>query len=309
MFRRVLVIAITAGLFISSVSLAHGAVKIGATCSKVGKTSTVNGKKYTCIKVKGKPVWNKGVVVEKPVAKVSPSPKATPTATPNSTASASPSASPSTTASATPSQSPAPIASSTPSPTFAPAPSVTPTPSPTVSSSSLGCASAGGSCVVGDTGPGGGVVFYVQPGTTFGSWKYLEVAPSTWNGENDPVVPFCPPTFTSLVTSVLTGKGLTNTSAIITQCVTTSTDSFVAAKVASNYRGGGKSDWYLPSKDELALLFDKRTIIGKTSSGAQYWSSSQDSLVNSWAMDLGTGVTSSEVNGRDMYIRPIRTFG
>ncbi|GDX24867.1 hypothetical protein LBMAG10_15320 [Actinomycetes bacterium] len=47
--------------------MAQGAVKTGATCSKVGKTSTVAGKKYTCIKVKGKPLWNKGVVVKNPV--------------------------------------------------------------------------------------------------------------------------------------------------------------------------------------------------------------------------------------------------
>ncbi len=306
-FRRVLVLAISAALFISSTSMAQGAVKTGATCSKVGKTSTVNGKKYICIKVKGKLVWSKGVIVKKPVPKVSPSPKVTPTATPKPTASASPSASPSSTSSAIPN--PTPTVSSTPSPSPTSAPSATPTPSPTISSSSLGCSSAGGNCVVGDTGPGGGMVFYVQSGTTFGSWKYLEVAPPTWNGDSDAVVPFCSPTLTSLVTSVLTGKGATNTSAVITQCGTEGADSFVAAKVASNYRGGGKSDWFLPSKDELSLLFDKRNVMGQIATGAPYWSSSQDSIVNSWAMDLGTGVTSSEGNGIDRYIRPIRAFG
>ncbi|MCX6435468.1 MAG: hypothetical protein NTY21_05230 [Actinobacteria bacterium] len=305
MIRRVLVIAISAALFISSTSMAQGAVKTGDTCSKVGKTSTAAGKKYTCIKVKGKPVWNKGVVVKNPVVKVIATPTATPTATPKP--SASPSASPSTTASATPSQSPAPTASSTPSPTSAP--SATPTPSPTVSSSSLGCASAGGSCVVGDTGPGGGVVFYVQPGTIFGSWKYLEVAPPTWNGENEAVLPLCSATLTSLTTSVLTGKGLTNTLAVIAQCGTANAGSSEAAKVAYNYRGGGKSDWYLPSKDELSLLFDKRNVMAKIASGAPYWSSSQDSLVKSWTMDLGTGVVSSEGNGIDRFVRPIRAFG
>ena len=149
----------------------------------------------------------------------------------------------------------------------------------------------------------------MQPGTIFGSWKYLEVAPPTWNGENEAVVPLCSATLTSLTTSVLTGKGLTNTLAVIAQCGTANAVSSEAAKIAYNYRGGGKSDWYLPSKDELSLLFDKRNVMAKIASGAPYWSSSQDSLVKSWAMDLGTGVVSSEGNGIDRFVRPIRAFG
>jgi hypothetical protein len=57
---------------------AVAAVKAGATCSKLGATSTYSGKKYTCVKSGKKLVWNKGVAVAKPT----PTPMVTPTPTP-----------------------------------------------------------------------------------------------------------------------------------------------------------------------------------------------------------------------------------
>ena len=63
------------------VSGAQAAVKAGATCSKLGSTSTVSGKKYTCIKSGKKLVWNKGVVVVKPTTVPTPAPTATPAPT------------------------------------------------------------------------------------------------------------------------------------------------------------------------------------------------------------------------------------
>jgi hypothetical protein len=48
------------------------AVKVGAACTKAGKTSITLGKKYTCIKVGKKLQWNKGVVVQSPKPSNSP---------------------------------------------------------------------------------------------------------------------------------------------------------------------------------------------------------------------------------------------
>jgi hypothetical protein len=60
------------------------AVKAGAKCTKAGKTTTVAGKKFTCIKSGKKLIWNKGVAVKKPspVATPTPSPSPTPEPTP-----------------------------------------------------------------------------------------------------------------------------------------------------------------------------------------------------------------------------------
>lgn len=50
-------------LLFSSVNSATAVVKAGAKCTKLGQTSIISGKKYTCVKSGKKLVWNKGVMV------------------------------------------------------------------------------------------------------------------------------------------------------------------------------------------------------------------------------------------------------
>ena len=78
------------------------AIKVGASCKKVGLINITGGLKYTCVKKSGKLVWGKGVAV-----KASAKPTVTPTAKP--VASTAPSAS----ASATPKPSVTPTAAAT----------------------------------------------------------------------------------------------------------------------------------------------------------------------------------------------------
>jgi len=73
--------------------------KAGASCTKAGSTATSSGKKYTCIKSGKKLVWDKGVVIAKPV----PTPTATPTPNPTPTPTPTPTPIP------TPTPTPAPI--------------------------------------------------------------------------------------------------------------------------------------------------------------------------------------------------------
>jgi cytochrome b involved in lipid metabolism len=66
-------------------------VKAGASCKKVGQTSTASGMKFTCVKKGSKLVWNKGVVVKKaPSAATTPAASAAP-ATPAMSATPAPS--------------------------------------------------------------------------------------------------------------------------------------------------------------------------------------------------------------------------
>nr|QOV08874.1 hypothetical protein HULAb132A11_00029 [Candidatus Nanopelagicales bacterium] len=82
------------------------AAKAGAKCTKAGATSTVAGKKYTCVKSGTKLVWNKGVAIKKPAPVATPTPTPTPTPEPTTT----------------------PIPTPTPTPTATPTPTPTPTP-------------------------------------------------------------------------------------------------------------------------------------------------------------------------------------
>ena len=73
-------------------------------------------------------------------------------------------------------------------------------------------------------------------------------------------------------TGTAIGTGLSNTNSIITIQGATSTS--YAAGLARAYTGGGYTDWYLPSIDELYKLYLNRVAIGGFNE-SHYWSSSQ----------------------------------
>jgi hypothetical protein len=154
---------------------------------------------------------------------------------------------------------------------------------------------------VGDTGPGGGKVFYVAPSsfTSTGSacgtaCKYLEAAPVVWiqnatpagqtncqtagTISNDPQCAWSDNIDTRIwSTGTGIGKGYANTSAMITQ----SGSKGKAGTVARAFQGGGKTDWFLPSKDELNQMFVNKAAIGDVTSEV-YWSSSENLSINAW---------------------------
>ena len=70
------------------------AIKVGASCKKVGLINITGGLKYTCVKKSGKLVWGKGVAVK---ASAKPSAKPSVSAKPSATASASATPKPSVT--------------------------------------------------------------------------------------------------------------------------------------------------------------------------------------------------------------------
>jgi hypothetical protein len=138
------------------------------------------------------------------------------------------------------------------------------------------CAS-GGTCVVGDTGPGGGKVFYVSTGVInsesniSNGGKYLEAAPNTWNGgTSDPAMPWCDKTTTMIGNPTTLGQGASNTKKMTATCSSTS-----AAKVVADLYLNKWNDWFLPSAEELSLMWRSRDVIGGFNNSVAYWSSSE----------------------------------
>ena len=81
-----------------------------------------------------------------------------------------------------------------------------------------------------------------------------------------------------------------------------------AAGLARAYSGGGYTDWYLPSKDELNKLYLNKVIIGGFADEL-YWSSSEDSAGYAWLQWLGSGGgqgVGSKGNGQR--VRAVRAF-
>jgi uncharacterized repeat protein (TIGR02543 family) len=192
--------------------------------------------------------------------------------------------------------------------------------------SPLACAD-GGLCAVGDTGPGGGVVFYVHDDaddlfTSTGSdcatqCRYLEAAPSGWKA-GELAEDWCNVSFSLSVNGIGIGTGMANTTTADTTCT-----SKTIQEVAS-YSNNSKTDWFLPSKDELNELckFANQKVTGDRSvacsvgtlrSGflsGHYWSSSEIASAGStsaWSQDFSNALQndSNKVPGT-LYSRAIR---
>jgi hypothetical protein len=107
-------------------------------------------------------------------------------------------------------------------------------------------------------------------------------------------------------TSTAFGTGQANTNLILAGCSTRP----IAASVCDDLVLNGYSDWHLPSRDELQLMYSDLHVqgIGGFSSN-WYWSSSQLNPNLAWAMYFGNGFVSNYakyyVSGR---VRAVRAF-
>jgi hypothetical protein len=92
----------------------------------------------------------------------------------------------------------------------------------------------------------------------------------------------------SIPTGTAIGTGNANTIAIMADCVTAD----IAARLCGDLTEGGFSDWYLPSKDELAQLYINRALIGFDTSVANltWFSSSEVNATTVFALDYPTGI-------------------
>ena len=178
---------------------------------------------------------------------------------------------------------------------------------PASSSSAPASSSPGGrarSYALGDVGPGGGLVFLISGGLTY------EMAPKTWSGgASDPTIAWCNVTGTNIAGATSNSDGSTNTTAMQAACTSG------AAVSARAYAGGGQSDWFLPSRDELNAMYNyKGSIVDTATYGfvgdvsAAYWTSTQYDATNAWTRALSNGSEYVFSKGSTKYVRPVRAF-
>lgn len=157
---------------------------------------------------------------------------------------------------------------------------------------------------IGDKGPAGGWIFY-DKGNNSDGWCYLEAAPedqgieAEW-GRYGQSIP------DAKGTAVGTGKS--NTHAILSSC----NEANIATRLATAYQGGVKSDWFLPSKDELNLMYENLHKAGiggfANDSSGLYWSSSEKSAEEACSQSFPSGIQydgSKDLTGR---VRAVRAF-
>ena len=202
-----------------------------------------------------------------------------------------------------------------------------------IASSSSSSSSSSATYAAGDTGPGGGIVFYAATAdfTSTGSactpnCKYLEAAPVSWGngitvagGEtsgtttSDPRLKWCSDTSTQVnATGTAIGTGLANTN-LMNGCTSG------AGFHSRAYRGGGLSDWHLPSSAEMLQMFrynyrQTPPVSLSMTDMDNYWSSTETSS----SLAIRTDVNPACGDGGCQYgqfktaphsVRPVRAFG
>jgi TolB-like protein len=168
---------------------------------------------------------------------------------------------------------------------------------------------------IGNFGPAGGIIFY-DKGVFSNGWRYLEAAPVeiefmatwgvSWEGHyGDELFNL----FYVDGTMVEVGFGKRNTQ-LIMEHLNQKGESGRAAQLCVSLNFDGFNDWFLPSKDELDLMYKNLKQKGLGSFGGNlYWSSSQlgiDDYV--WYQNFDDGSQSGFLKNHFNSVRAIRAF-
>ena len=135
----------------------------------------------------------------------------------------------------------------------------------------------------GDTGPDGGIVFYVDGSGQHG----LEAQPADAMINNSAV--------TDWATAISAGASYNRTA--ITNALSCS------ASIAPST----PNCWHLPSKTELEYLYEQRAVVGGFASSS-YWSSTDYSSTDAWFQGFGYGYQNYWNKLNKLPVRAVRAF-
>jgi len=160
-------------------------------------------------------------------------------------------------------------------------------------------------------GPGqaGGLIFY-DKGSYSDGWRYLEAAPAStewtlkvWGGYGTAVTG---------ADGTAIGTGQQNTIDIVTEYGTSEpyegkTD--YAAKLCNDLSYNGYSDWFLPSEDELNMIYNNLRSYGVGGfDELYYWSSSEYDAERAWYQNFGSSLHFISVKSTGRTVRAVRAF-
>ncbi len=188
-----------------------------------------------------------------------------------------------------------------------------------------------------DTGPAGGIIFYINPNAATDGWTYLEAAPVDIGVTPTNPGPFTFPwsdwggpgrTFTGADRTAI-GTGKQNTRDLIKNSDFPNTP----ADICRSYEVNGYFDWFLPSIDELHKMYvnlhsgtdengnsykprdygmttlrDALLAGGFRRDSLSYWSSSEIDDEHIWSLWFSDGTRYNRGKEQSLYIRPVRAF-
>lgn len=171
-------------------------------------------------------------------------------------------------------------------------------------------------CKIGMTGPGGGIIFFVDYIDQYVGFNYLEAAPASceairaWSSDTlhslDAVNSWA---------ARAVGSGQANTTAMLANGATsyvgdTSGAAFYANALANGVSGGcvtSKDDWFLGSLGEMKLMYDNLEGVGGFGAN-YYWSSSENFTSYAWFLSFNNGYLNGIGKDNTLYVRPVRAF-
>ncbi len=112
-------------------------------------------------------------------------------------------------------------------------------------------------------------------------------------------------------TGVEIGTGASNTELIIAAGIEGNTP----AKLCDEYEGGGYTDWFLPSKDEMELVYTELYLNGNGNfvDNIQYYSSSEINAFEYWFLNFAPDIDEAQLSDKDdkdnfQFTRGVRSF-
>ena len=176
---------------------------------------------------------------------------------------------------------------------------------------------------IGDIGPGGGIIFYVDiegfivegygssgDNGYFAGYTayYLEAAPAgsgslTWASRNGDLIPGFSQNPSDPADWAI-GRGRKNTAIIIAHGIANGYATPAASACAAST--GGRA-WFLPSPSELNELYRRRISVGIGSSGV-FWSSSQNGDDFAWGQSFSTGGQGSSNKNSTRNVHAVSAF-
>ena len=168
-------------------------------------------------------------------------------------------------------------------------------------------------CKIGMTGPGGGLIFFVDYNDQYASFcatgdcNYLEASPA-----NATSGAWCSDTSTGLGLTgwdkSAVGAGRTNTTTADTTCTTGAVQTAVDY-TAPSFNGVAKDDWWLGSIGEMMLMYTNLRQAGVGGfSPVSYWSSSEYAGDGAWLQGFYLGYQTDDFKPYAGYVRPVRAF-
>lgn len=178
---------------------------------------------------------------------------------------------------------------------------------------------AGKEYKIGDIGPAGGMIFFVDENDEYPDFDYLEMNAGYEGIGQYAFGYYCDSdngTNKVVGTGTGIGEGKSNTEKLVASMgdsayleISRNEKGVYAAKKAYDYEQGGYDDWFLPSLEELDLIYRNVKVPNLCSlDDGTYWSSSEYDESRAWSEYFASDYQGSYARDDGEYVRPCRAF-